>query len=87
MVVLGVAIFAFGRGFFTGKTEQSLHRFWEMRIFAANTVLFIRQHRAVHPHGGHHRRHHGDQHRGGGGCARLCVRLTHNLVSTLEDIE
>ena len=41
VVVLGVAIGAFGRGFFTGKTEHSLHHFWEMLTFAANTVLFI----------------------------------------------
>jgi NhaP-type Na+/H+ or K+/H+ antiporter len=41
VVVLGVAIGAFGRGFFTGETEHSLHHFWEMLTFAANTVLFI----------------------------------------------
>ena len=41
VVILGVAIGAFGRGFFTGETEHSLHHFWEMLTFAANTVLFI----------------------------------------------
>jgi NhaP-type Na+/H+ or K+/H+ antiporter len=40
-VVLGVSIGAFGRGFFTGETEHSLHHFWEMLTFVANTVLFI----------------------------------------------
>ena len=39
--MLGVAIGAFGRGFFTGETEHSLHHFWEMLTFVANTVLFI----------------------------------------------
>ena len=41
VVVLGVSIGAFGRGFFTGETERSLHHFWEMLTFVANTVLFI----------------------------------------------
>ena len=41
VVVLGVSIGAFGRGFFTGETEHSLHHFWEMLTFVANTVLFI----------------------------------------------
>ena len=40
-VVLGISIGAFGRGFFTGETEHSLHHFWEMLTFVANTVLFI----------------------------------------------
>ena len=40
-MVLGVSIGAFGRGFFTGETEHSLHHFWEMLTFVANTVLFI----------------------------------------------
>ena len=41
VVVLGVSIGAFGRGFFTGETERSLHHFWEMLTFVANTTLFI----------------------------------------------
>ena len=41
VVILGVCIGAFGRGFFTGETEHSLHHFWEMLTFIANTVLFI----------------------------------------------
>ena len=41
VVILGVSVGAFGRGFFTGETENATHVFWEMLTFVANTVLFI----------------------------------------------